>query len=91
MKPTDNNIGTGFLLTMRYMNTVIPLETVREQYLPHLSEQEAMRQAAEQKLPFPVFKTGGKKSKYFVNVVDVGAWIDRTVAEAAHEWQKVNH
>ena len=50
-----------------------------------------MRQAAEQKLPFPVFKTGGKKSKYVVNVVDVGAWIDRTAAEAAHEWQKVNH
>lgn len=85
--------NTAFVLTMRYQSTVVSLDEVIKQYLPHISLDQAKRRAAECSLPFPAFKVdrNSKKSPYMVRVDALAAWLDRESSEASDNWEKVNH
>ena len=74
----QSNLNTAFVLTMRYQSTCIPLEEVRRQWLPHLSESEMKADK------------NSRKSPYLVNVADVAAYLDSQAQQALFEWQRVN-
>lgn len=84
--------STAFTLTMRHQSTVIALEDVVKQYLPHISLDQAKRRAAEQTLPFPAFKAdkNSKKSSYMVRVDALASWLDNASEQAQDDWNKVN-
>lgn len=90
MKP--DTPSTAFTLTMRHQSTIITLQEVITQYLPHISLDQAKRRAAEQTLPFPVFKAdkNSKKSPYMVRVDALAAWLDHASEQAEEDWRKVN-
>lgn len=89
---SESNLNTAFVLTMRYQSTCIPLEEVRRQWLPHLSENEIKKKASCQSLPFPVFRAdkNSRKSPYLVKVSDVAAYLDSQAQQALFEWKRVN-
>lgn len=89
MKNQSSN--TALALVMRYGSPVIKLQTAIEDYLPHIGLAQAKVRAAKHELPFPAFKDAkSKKAQYFVNVMDVAAWLDREHERAADEWAKLN-
>ena len=51
----ESNLNTAFVLTMRYQSTCIPLEEVRRQWLPHLSESEMKKKGELPILAIPCF------------------------------------
>lgn len=82
---------TIFLLMAQFDGRAeIPLDEIRSQYLPELSDKEAKRRASLHRLPFPVHRLGSAKSRWMVNLNDLAAYIDDQMAEARQEWHKVN-
>lgn len=67
----------------------IPLTEVCKQFLG-LDDNEAKRQAAAHKLPFPAHRLGSQKSPWMVSIFDLAAYIEKQQQEAMQEWAKVN-
>lgn len=56
-----------------------------------LSYEEALKRAAVQKLPVPVFRlTKSQKAPLAMTAEALGAWIDEQAALAADSWKRVN-
>lgn len=85
--PTNTPIDTLTMLMLRYRAPVVPLETVVQDYLPHLTNVVAVKRAAKCELPFPAFKPDGNKSAYMVNVAHVALWLDTTAQECQKDWE----
>lgn len=83
-------IDTLTMLMLRYRAPVVLLETVVNDYLPHLTLQVAVKRAANCELPFPAFKPDGNKSAYLVNVAHVALWLDTTAQECQKDWEAMN-
>lgn len=77
--------STLFLLMAEFGQTDIPLETVAAKYLA-LDSVRAKRDAAAQRLPFPVYRAGSQKSPWLVRVTDLADYLDRERNEAARDW-----
>lgn len=87
----NQELDTGFMLLMRYRSPIITLDQTVKDWLPHISPEVAKRRANVQSLPFPVFRAdNSKKSPWLVNLADLAAWLEKSQAEAARDWQKVN-
>lgn len=52
-----NEIDTTTMLFLRYKKPIVALSTIVADYLPHLNEKSARRQANTCSLPFPAFRT----------------------------------
>lgn len=88
-KDAKDKIDLGFMLLMRYKTPVVLLDTIVQDYLPHLTQSSANRRAAKQDLPFPVFKLDGGKSSYYVNIDDVAEWLDDLHQTSRQDWQNM--
>lgn len=89
MAKTKDKIDMSFILLMRYKMPIVLLDTIVQDYLPHLTLSSANRRAAKQDLPFPVFKLDGSKSNYYVNIDDVAAWLDSVHQTSRQDWQNM--
>jgi len=74
------NLNTTLLLASQYNAAAAPLDAVAKDYLG-LNPAQARRRAAEDKLPFPVFREG-QKAPYLVRLVDLARWIDKAAEDA---------
>ncbi len=83
---TKPPLNTATLLALQYQSPVVKLEDLIDDYLPHLSLPVAKKMAREQKLPFPVFKSGeSNKAPWMVSIFDLAAYIDRQRSIASHD------
>ena len=65
-----------------YRSPAIPLADVCERFFS-LSYEEAMRRAARNELPVPVFRlSNSQKAPMMVSAQALGEWIDKTESEA---------
>jgi hypothetical protein len=79
---------TSLALMAIYKTPVIPLSEVCERYFS-LSYEEALKKAARNELPVPAFRlTNSRKAPMMVSAETLGAWIDKTEAEAKALWQR---
>lgn len=83
---SNPEIDTGLFLAMKYRKPVVLLKDIIPEYLPHLDERTAAKQAAACKLPFPAFRAHGAKSPWMVNVADIACWLDQAREAAANDW-----
>ena len=82
---------TAFLLIARYGQPVVPVERVAKDYLPHLNDIQVNRKAAKQDMPFACFRAEkSQKSAWLCNLIDVGAWLDKSRDAALKDWQAMN-
>lgn len=79
-------MNTTFLLLAEFGQADIPLDQVADKYLG-LAADKAKKQAALQKLPFPVYRAGSQKSPWMVRVSDLAEYLDAKRAEAEKEWK----
>lgn len=87
----NNDIDIATMLFLRYKMPVVSLNTIVRDYLPHLSENTAKRQANSCALPFPAFRADDStKSDYFVNLSDVAVWLENQREQARRDWQAMN-
>lgn len=85
-------INTAFLLLAQYGGeAVIPLEKVCRDYFWHLSPENLMRKVSAGDLDLPLVRMDGstKKSAKGVHLLDLAAYIDKRVAEARAECQRL--
>jgi hypothetical protein len=78
---------TALLLT--YHKPHVPLDTIAQDYLTHLSDREIKRRAKVQNLPFPVFREGSQKAPYMVNLKAVAKWLDSLEDSATQLHQRM--
>lgn len=79
---------TSLALMAIYKTPVIPLAEVCERFFG-LSYEEALKKAARNELPVPAFRlTNSRKAPFVVSAEALGAWIDKTEAEAKALWEK---
>ena len=79
---------TALALMSLHKSPTIPLDEICERYLA-LSRPEAMRKAARNELPFPVFRlSDSRKAPWVVTCEDLGSYIDQASAEARAQWQR---
>jgi hypothetical protein len=73
------------------MSPVVPLETVVQEYLTHMSLEIAKRKAVKQQLPFPVIRIGEKqKASWMVNLEDLAVYIDQQTKLAQQDHKAMN-
>ena len=71
-----------------YKSPTIPLAEICERFF-NLSYQEAMKKAARNELPVPVFRlTNSRKAPMMVSAESLGNWIDKTESEARAMWER---
>jgi len=79
---------TSLALMAIFETPVVPLSAVCERYFS-LSYEEALKKAARNELPVPAFRlTNSRKAPMMVSAETLGAWIDKTEAEAKALWQR---
>lgn len=79
---------THLALMSIYQAPAVRLELVCEDYFG-LSIEEAMRRAARNELPVPVFRlNNSRKAPLMVSCADLGAHIDKQRAAALEHWQQ---
>lgn len=79
---------TSLALMSIFKTPTIPLADICERYF-NLSYEEAMKKAARNELPVPTFRlTNSRKSPIMVSAEALGAWIDKTEAEARASWER---
>ena len=79
---------TSLALMPIYKSPAIPLADVCEKYFA-LSYEEALKKAARNELPVPAFRlTNSRKAPMMVSAEALGAWIDKTEAEARALWER---
>ncbi len=86
-----NEIDTTTMLFLRYKKPIVALNTIIADYLPHLNEKSARRQANTCSLPFPAFRTSNStQAEYFVNISDLAMWLEKEQEQARQDWQAMN-
>ena len=78
---------TAFFLMAEFNTSQIPLEEVGKRYFG-LSKERTLLRAARQDFPFHVYRLGGQKSPWVVDVNDLAEWIEACRAEGRAEWDK---
>lgn len=79
--------STYFALLAEFGGGDIELSRVAVKYFG-LTEAEAKRRAALNRLPIPAFRAGSQKSPWLISATDLAKHIDDARARAAREWQK---
>ncbi len=86
---TDMDMAT--MLFLRYKTPVVALNTIVDDYLPHLNAKTARRKANKYNLPFPTFQTDkSAQSEYFVNLTDLAVWLEKEHQQACQDWKAMN-
>lgn len=79
---------TSLALMSIHKSPAIPLADVCDKFFS-LSYEEAMKKAARNELPVPTFRlTASRKAPMMVSAEALGAWIDKTEAEAKALWER---
>lgn len=79
---------TSLALMSIYKSPAIPLADVCEKFFA-LSYEEALKKAARNELPVPAFRlTSSRKAPMMVSAEALGAWIDKTEADARKLWER---
>lgn len=81
------NTSTYFALMAEFGTADIPLETVADKYFG-LNPKNAIRQAAQGRLPVPAYRAASRKSPWLVNAADLAKLIDAQRTEARHTWER---
>ncbi|WP_374255079.1 pyocin activator PrtN family protein [Acinetobacter brisouii] len=85
-------LSSYHILMLRYGSPVVLLETVVNDYFPHMDIKHANRRANAQDLPFPVFKSepNNKLAKWFVNIADLAVYLDKQCSIAKKDFVAMN-
>lgn len=87
----NNDIDLTTMLFLRYKKPVVSLNTIVDDYLPHLNQKTARRQANSCTLPFPAFRTdNSNQAEYFVNLSDLAKWLEQQREQAYQDWKAMN-
>ncbi len=79
---------TSLALMSIYKSPAIPLADVCEKFFA-LSYEEALKKAARNELPVPAFRlSSSRKAPMMVSAEALGAWIDKTEADARKLWER---
>ncbi len=79
---------TSLALMSIYKSPAIPLADVCEKFFA-LSYEEALKKAARNELPVPAFRlASSRKAPMMVSAEALGAWIDKTEADARKLWER---
>ena len=93
--PNANNsnpvFATSFLLLAQYQGkAVIPIETVRKDYFPHLVTEVLVRKISCGEISLPLVRIeDSKKTARGVHLSDLALYIDARVAAARKECQQL--
>lgn len=79
---------TYYALLMEYGTTDIPLLDFAKKRFGY-DELVASRKAKDSAYPFPVFRLGGQKSPWLVNIKDAAEYIDMVSERARKEFNEV--
>lgn len=84
-------LNTAFLLMAQYHGmAVIPLETVRRDYFPHLQMEHFLRKLAAREIPLPVVRMEeSQKSAKGIALNVLADYLDRRMAAAEKEMQQL--
>lgn len=81
---------TQLLLAAQYDGlAIIPLDRVRKDYFPHLSEQRLMERVLSGKINLPIVRIDptSQKTARGVAIEHLAAWIDERKSAAEKEWK----
>ncbi len=91
MNAVLNQFDSSLLLGMKYKSSVVALEVVVKDFLPHLNIETAKKRAAVQDLPFPTFKAeDSNKAPYMVNITDVAIWLNKQSQISKQDWTNMH-
>lgn len=77
--------NTYLALLIEFGTAHIPLAEFAKRYLD-IDEEWANKQAKNNKLPFPVFRAGGQKSPWFIDIKELADYLDTLKARAKREF-----
>ncbi len=83
-----SNSRTLFLLLAEFGTGQIPVDRCAHHF--GLSEDEAKRAAARQKLPIPAFRLGSQKSPWMVSAEALAEHIDAQAKAAQADWNRLH-
>lgn len=86
-------MNTQFLLMARYEGaTMIPADTVREDFFPHLTRPKFLRKIADGDIKLPLVQMeASQKSAKGVDIRDLAAYYDERRDQARREFEKLHH
>lgn len=92
MMTNNLQLSSYHILMLRYGSPVVLLESVVNDYFPHMDIKHANRRANAQDLPFPVFKSepNNKHSKWFVNIADLASYLDKQCSIAQQDFSNMH-
>jgi hypothetical protein len=82
-------INTYFALLAEFGTGQIPLKSICRKFFG-LSEGEACKRAAMNRLPIPAYRAGSQKAEWLVDAAELAALVDAHQARALAEWKKTN-
>lgn len=77
--------STYFGLLAEFGSAHIPVTEIGAKYFGYEAD-KAKRKAAKGKYPFPVFRSGGQKSIWMVDIADLAAYLDKVKEKARAEF-----
>ncbi|WP_175829690.1 pyocin activator PrtN family protein [Burkholderia cepacia] len=82
-------MNTVFILMAQYGATaVVPIETVRKDYFPHLSREILVRKINRGEIKLPIVRMdGSQKTTLGVYIMDLAVYIDKQRAAAIKEYE----
>lgn len=83
-------MNTKLALMSIYEACDIPLDKVAQEYFG-MAPKRANTLARAQKLPVPVYRTGGQKSPWLVSVDDLANHIEKSRTQAQEHWSRMHH
>ncbi|MEG0000605.1 pyocin activator PrtN family protein [Comamonas sp.] len=79
---------THFALLAKFGDVNIPLEKCSLEYFG-IAPRKANEKACLQDLPVPAYKLGGQRSPWFVNAQKLADFIDKKMADAQNDWERI--
>lgn len=70
-----------------YETTDIPLETIATKYFNITHRDKVSSMARHSEFPFPVYRMGGQRSQWMVNIADLAEYIDKARAKAREDFE----
>ena len=80
--------STYFALLAEYGTPHVPLIDVAKKYFG-LDEPKAKHKAARADYPFPIFRAGGQKSPWLVDIADLADYLDKVKNKTKQDKQHV--
>ena len=82
-------MATVFMLLAEYETGDIPLEIIVEKYFG-MSRRQMCQWAREQRFPFPVFRIGSQKSRWFVDIKELSVYLTELKRDSRQRFELMN-